>query len=137
MRLYARDAVIRLDPTLEPLMDAPADSLTNAEKQRCCLARELDGNPEVLIALFPSQGLRPEEAKDVWERLLSFRDGRRTVLALTGDMREALACSGRILVLCRGEITGEFEPALTSERELSLYMTGERRQGAEETFDEE
>ncbi len=43
----------------------------------------------------------------------------------------------RILVLCQGAVTGEFEPSLTTERELGLYMAGDRQQGREEPFDDD
>ena len=55
---------------------------------------------------------------------------------ITEDPREALRTGDRVLTLCGGEITGEFDPALTTEKELGLYLTG-RRQGGEERFDEE
>jgi hypothetical protein len=42
----------------------------------------------------------------------------------------------RVLTLHQGELTGAFDPALTTEKELGLYLTG-RRQGGEESFDEE
>ena len=58
------------------------------------------------------------------------------MVLLTADAREALLAGDRVLTLYQGEITGAFDPAVTTEKELGLYMTG-RRQDGEERFDEE
>lgn len=137
MRRFADDMLDSMNAYPANGAAAPADSLTAEEKQRCVLAREMERNPDALIALDPTLGLSKEAARDIWDRLIAFRNTRRAVLLITEDIREALALGGRILVLCRGEIVGEFEAGLIHERELSLYMTGERRQGREEQFDEE
>ena len=105
-------------------------------RQRCALTRESDGNIHVLLMLAPTAGMEEQAARDIWNRLITVRNERRAVVLITADSREALLAGDRVLTLCRGEITGEFDPALTTEKELGLYMTG-RRQGREERFDEE
>ncbi len=105
-------------------------------RQRCALTRESDGNIHALIMQSPTAGMAEAAARDIWERLITVRNERRAVVLITADSREALLAGDRVLTLCQGEITGEFDPALTTEKELGLYMTG-RRQGMEERFDEE
>lgn len=136
MRAYADQALERQGT--DPKGDASAaGNSTRAEKQRFVLARETEENPEVLIALKPTEGLNRAEARDIHNRLLTVRNNRRSVLLLTEDLREAMTVGDRILVLCQGAVTGEFEPSWTTERELGLYMAGDRQQGREEPFDEE
>ncbi len=105
-------------------------------RQRCALTRESDGNIHALLMVSPTAGMEEAAARDIWERLITVRNERRAVVLITADSREALLAGDRVLTLCRGEITGEFDPTLTTEKELGLYMTG-RRQGGEERFDEE
>ena len=105
-------------------------------RQRCALTRETDGNIHALLALCPTAGMEEEAVRDIWNRLIAVRNERRAVVLITADPREALLAGDRVLTLCRGEITGEFDPAVTSEKELGLYLTG-RRQSREERFDEE
>ena len=105
-------------------------------RQRCALTRESDGNIHALVMQSPTAGMEEATARDIWERLITVRGERRAVVLITADSREALLAGDRVLTLCRGEITGEFDPALTTEKELGLYMTG-RRQDGEERFDEE
>ena len=136
MRAYADQALERQGTDPKGNASAAGNS-TRAEKQRFVLARETEENPEVLIALKPTEGLNRAEARDIQNRLLTVRNNRRSVLLLTEDLREAMTVGDRILVLCQGAVTGEFEPSWTTERELGLYMAGDRQQGREEPFDEE
>lgn len=131
MRRYAEELLEKQDAFPSD------DEMTPAEKQRVALAREMDAHPEALIALKPTEGMNRKDARDIQNRLLAVRNGRRSLIVLTEDIEEAMAMGDRILVLCRGEIAGEFEPGLTSARELGLYMTGDRQQGREEPFDDE
>lgn len=105
-------------------------------RRRCALTRETDGNFHILAVLDPTKGLAEDAAHDIWNRLITLRDERRAVVLFTSDAREALLAGDRVLTLYQGEITGEFDPTVTTEKELGLYMTG-RRQGGEERFDEE
>lgn len=129
MRRYAGE-------TLNWLNIQPGEERLPENKQRCALTRETDGYLLALLTLNPTAGMEEAAARDIWERLLTVRNERRAVVLITADPREALLAGDRVLTLCGGEITGEFDPALTSEKELGLFMTG-RRQGGEERFDEE
>ena len=129
MRRYAWEA-------LNWLNIQPGEERLPENRLRCALTRETDGYLLALAALNPTAGMEEAAARDIWERLLAVRNERRAVVLITEDPREALRTGDRVLTLCGGEITGEFDPALTTEKELGLYLTG-RRQGGEERFDEE
>jgi len=113
------------------------DDLSPAQRQICALRRDMSQNPEILVALNPTAGMNAREAREIHQMLMSFRKSRRAVLILTEDIPEAYEIGDRIVVLRQGETVGEFEPGLTTLREIGLYMTGERFQGREEPFDEE
>lgn len=114
----------------------PGEERLPENRQRCALTRETDGNIHALVTLEPTAGMEEKAARDIWDRLIAVRNERRAVVLITADPREALMAGDRVLALCRGKITGEFDPALITEKELGLYLTG-RRQGREERFDEE
>ena len=136
MRAYA-DQLLEKQGAIQEENAAAAENRDRAEKQRFALAREEEGSPQVLIALKPTEGMNRADARDIHNRLLAVRNNRRSVLLLTEDLREAMTLGDRILVLCQGAVTGEFEPSLTTERELGLYMAGDRQQGREEPFDDD
>ena len=129
MRRYAEEV-------LDWLNIPPGEEADPQNRARCALTRESDGNIHVLVALHPTAGLEEKAARDIWNRLITVRNERRAVVLITADLREAMLAGDRVLTLHQGELTGAFDPALTTEKELGLYLTG-RRQGGEESFDEE
>jgi ABC-type uncharacterized transport system ATPase subunit len=106
----------------------PAFALSGGNQQKVVLAREIDGDPKVLIAAQPTRGLDVGAIEFVHRRLVEQRDAGRAVLLVSLELEEILSLSDRILVIYEGRIVGEFPPTATEE-ELGFAMTGGRREG--------
>jgi ABC-type uncharacterized transport system ATPase subunit len=104
----------------------PAGSLSGGNQQKVVLAREIDGDPKVLIAAQPTRGLDVGAIEFVHRRLVEQRDAGRAVLLVSLELEEILSLSDRILVIYEGRIVGEFPPTATEE-ELGFAMTGGTR----------
>ena len=74
------------------------------------LAREIDRDPQVLIAAQPTRGLDVGAIEFVHRRLVEERDEGRAVLLVSLELEEVLSLSDRILVIYEGEIVGEYPP---------------------------
>jgi ABC-type uncharacterized transport system ATPase subunit len=105
----------------------PAFALSGGNQQKVVLAREIDGEPKVLIAAQPTRGLDVGAIEFVHKRLVEQRDAGRAVLLVSLELEEILSLSDRILVIYEGRIVGEFPPTATEE-ELGFAMTGGRRE---------
>jgi simple sugar transport system ATP-binding protein len=101
----------------------PAAALSGGNQQKVVLAREIDGEPKVLIAAQPTRGLDVGAIEFVHGRLLEQRDAGRAVFLVSLELEEILSLSDRILVIYEGRIAGEFPPSATEE-ELGFAMTG-------------
>jgi general nucleoside transport system ATP-binding protein len=101
----------------------PAGALSGGNQQKVVLAREIDGNPKVLIAAQPTRGLDVGAIEFVHRRLVEQRDAGNAVLLVSLELEEILSLSDRILVIYEGRIAGEFPPSATEE-ELGFAMTG-------------
>jgi ABC-type uncharacterized transport system ATPase subunit len=101
----------------------PAGALSGGNQQKVVLAREIDGNPKVLIAAQPTRGLDVGAIEFVHHRLIEQRDSGRAILLVSLELEEILSLSDRILVIYEGRIVGEFPPS-TTEEELGFAMTG-------------
>ena len=123
--------------SLDWASDTPARFLTRGERQCTVLSREIARGCSVLLAVMPTAGLNERERADVLGMILGLREKRRAVLLFTTDAEEAAALGDRMLVMRGGEIVAEFHPDNASAREMGYYMTGDRRQGREDYFDEE
>jgi simple sugar transport system ATP-binding protein len=101
----------------------PAAALSGGNQQKVVLAREIDGDPKVLIAAQPTRGLDVGAIEFVHGRLLEQRDAGRAIFLVSLELEEILSLSDRILVIYEGRIVGEFAPTATEE-ELGFAMTG-------------
>jgi simple sugar transport system ATP-binding protein len=101
----------------------PAAALSGGNQQKVVLAREIDGDPKVLIAAQPTRGLDVGAIEFVHGRLLEQRDAGRAIFLVSLELEEVLSLSDRILVIYEGRIVGEFPPTATEE-ELGFAMTG-------------
>jgi simple sugar transport system ATP-binding protein len=108
----------------------PAASLSGGNQQKVVIAREVNRNPQVLIAAQPTRGLDVGAIEFVHRRLVAERDEGRAILLVSFELEEVLSLADRILVLYEGRVVGEFDPSV-SEHELGIAMTGGRREEPE------
>ena len=106
-----------------------ASSLSGGNQQKVVVAREIDRDPQVLIAAQPTRGLDVGAIEFVHRRLVEERDEGRAILLVSLELEEVFALADRILVIYEGEIVGEYGLDATAE-ELGLAMTGVTRERA-------
>ena len=100
-----------------------AGSLSGGNQQKVVIAREVNRDPQVLIAAQPTRGLDVGAIEFVHRRLVQERDEGRAVLLLSFELEEILSLADRILVIYEGQIVAEYAPGV-SESELGIAMTG-------------
>jgi simple sugar transport system ATP-binding protein len=104
-----------------------ARSMSGGNQQKVIVAREIDRNTQLLIAVQPTRGLDVGAIEYIHKQLIKQRDAGAAVLLISLELDEVLNVSDRILVMYEGEMVGEFDPKLTDENELGLYMAGSKR----------
>lgn len=105
----------------------PARSMSGGNQQKAIIARELDKQPDVLIAVQPTRGLDVGAIEFIHKQLIAQRDAGKAVLLISLELDEVMDVPDRILVMYEGEIVGELDPKQTTQEELGLYMAGARR----------
>ena len=95
------------------------------------IAREIDRDPKLLVAVQPTRGLDVGAIEYIHRQIVAERDKGKAVLLVSLELDEVMNLSDRILVMYEGEIVGEFDPKTTTVQELGLYMAGARKQGKE------
>ena len=100
-----------------------ARALSGGNQQKVVIAREIDGNPQVLVAAQPTRGLDVGAVEFVHRRLVAERDAGRAVLLVSLELDEVRSLADRILVIFEGRIVAELPPTATEE-EIGLRMTG-------------
>ncbi|HEX5831964.1 MAG TPA: ATP-binding cassette domain-containing protein, partial [Gemmatimonadaceae bacterium] len=84
--------------------DAPAGALSGGNQQKLVLARELDGEPPVLVVENPTRGLDVRATAAVHARLRTARDRGAAVLVHSVDLDELLLLADRVLVMHAGTV---------------------------------
>ena len=105
-------------------------SLSGGNQQKVILARELDSQPEVLVANQPTRGLDIGASEYVRSRILEARNGGTSVLLVSADLEELLQLSDRIAVIYGGELMGIL-PRGADAMEIGSMMMGKRQEVAQ------
>ena len=104
-------------------------SMSGGNQQKAIIAREIDKDPTLLVAVQPTRGLDVGAIEYIHRQIVAERDKGKAVLLVSLELDEVMNLSDRILVMYEGEIVGEFDPKTTTVQELGLYMAGARKQG--------
>ena len=104
-----------------------ARSMSGGNQQKAIVAREIDKEPELLVAVQPTRGLDVGAIEYIHKQLVAQRDENKAVLLVSLELDEVMNVSDRILVMYEGEIVGEFDPRQVTVEELGLYMAGAKR----------
>ena len=106
-----------------------ARSMSGGNQQKAIIAREIDKDPQLLIAVQPTRGLDVGAIEFVHKQIVAQRDAGKAVLLVSLELDEVMTVSDRILVMYEGRIVGELDPKKTTVEELGLYMAGARKEG--------
>ncbi|HEY8364985.1 MAG TPA: ABC transporter ATP-binding protein [Haloplasmataceae bacterium] len=102
-------------------------NMSGGNQQKAIIAREIDRNPDLLIAVQPTRGLDIGAIEYIHKQLVKHRDNGKAVLLISLELDEVMNISDRILVMYEGEIVANLDPDSTTEKELGLYMAGSKR----------
>ncbi|GHV41681.1 heme ABC transporter ATP-binding protein [Clostridia bacterium] len=102
-------------------------SMSGGNQQKAIVAREIDRNPKLLIAVQPTRGLDVGAIEYIHGQLVSERGKGRGILLVSLELDEVLSISDRILVIYEGQIVADLNPKTASYQEIGLYMAGSKR----------
>lgn len=111
---------------------APFRSLSGGNQQRVVLARELHGDPKVLVAAQPTRGLDVGAIEFMGEQLRNAAGSGIAVLLISSELEELLHLADRILVMYSGRVIGQMTRSEIDIERIGLMMGGVVGGGADE-----
>lgn len=105
-------------------IDQEARNLSGGNQQKVILARELEGQPDLLVAVHPTRGLDIGATRFVHDTMIEARDRGCGVLLISADFDEILEVSDRIVVMFEGQVMGVYPGKNPPIEEISLAMAG-------------
>ena len=88
------------------------------------LAREIGGEPRVLLAVQPTRGLDPGATRFVIDQVLDLRDRGGAVLYVSTELDEVLEVADRVGVMFGGRLVGLVRREEADLTRIGLMMAG-------------
>lgn len=104
--------------------DIQVSQLSGGNQQKVVLARELAGEPNLIIAMQPTRGLDVGATEVVHTKLLAERERGAAILYISTELEEVMAISDRIAVMYKGEFVDILDTEKTTVEEIGLLMGG-------------
>jgi len=101
-----------------------ATALSGGNQQKFIVGREMIHAPKLLVASHPTRGVDVGAQGAIWEELRKAREKGMAIVLISADLEELIGMSDRLLVMLRGEVTAELDPANTTPEKLGAAMTG-------------
>ena len=127
VREYADELIDKFDVRSGQGAVTVARSMSGGNQQKAIIAREIDRDKPLIVAVQPTRGLDVGAIECIHSQLVSERDKGKAVLLVSLELDEVMSLSDRILVMYEGKIVGEFDPKKITVQELGLYMAGAKR----------
>ena len=127
VRQYAQHLIEQYDVRSGQGPVTVARSMSGGNQQKAIIAREIDRDKSLIVAVQPTRGLDVGAIEYIHGQLVAERDRGKAVLLVSLELDEVMSLSDRILVVYEGEIVGEFDPKQITVQELGLYMAGAKR----------
>lgn len=113
-----------------PGIDAPVRYMSGGNQQKLLLAREVDLEPKLMVAVHPTQGLDVGATAGVHDLLEGLRKKGRSVLLISEDLDEVLQLSDRIIVMYGGRIVGNIPREEANREYIGMLMAGSEEEDA-------
>lgn len=130
---YSEDLIKKFDVRCGQGNKTVVRSMSGGNQQKAIIAREMNKNHKLLIAVQPTRGLDVGAIEYIHKQIVAERDAGIAVLLVSYELDEVMSLSDRILVMHKGKIVGELDPKKTDAQELGLYMAGAKKQKKTET----
>ncbi|TAK94809.1 MAG: ABC transporter ATP-binding protein, partial [Aquabacterium sp.] len=104
--------------------NAPIRALSGGNVQRAVLAREFDGQVDVLLVSNPVFGLDFAAVAEIHSRIMAVRNKGGAVLLVSEDLDELLKLADRIVVMSEGRVVHECDARDADRHVLGAFMGG-------------
>ncbi|MEM8809800.1 MAG: ABC transporter ATP-binding protein [Cyanobacteria bacterium P01_G01_bin.38] len=101
-----------------------ASQLSGGNQQKVILARELAGEPDLIIAMQPTRGLDIGATAAVQQSLLEQRSRGAAILYISTELEEVMALGDRLAVMYRGQLFEVPEASTATFEQIGLLMAG-------------
>ena len=129
IRKFATECIEKYDIRPKKSEDRPAGTLSGGNQQKVIIAREVENDKDLLIAVNPTRGLDVGAIEYVHKYIVEQRNKGKAVLLVSFELDEIMSLSDQIDVIYDGKIVDRVPGKLADENELGLMMAGGKKNG--------
>lgn len=123
---YSQKLISKFDIRSSNGEDSITRGMSGGNQQKAVIARELEQDPKVILAVQPVRGLDVGAIEYIYKQLLEQRDNGKGILLVSFELDEVMNLADRILVIFEGEIVAEVNPKDITVQDLGMYMLGNK-----------
>ncbi len=97
-----------------PSIKTRIGSLSGGNQQKCIVGRWMELDPRILILDEPTRGIDVGAKFEIYLLMKQIVENGGSVILISSELPEVLNMSNRVLTVCDGQITGEFDPEKAS-----------------------
>ncbi len=97
-----------------PSAKTKVENLSGGNQQKCIVGRWLETSPKVLILDEPTRGIDVGAKYEIYLLMKQVAENGGSVILISSELPEVLNMSNRVLTICDGKITGDFDPTTDS-----------------------
>lgn len=101
-----------------PSPNTLAKTLSGGNQQKCIMGRWLEIDPDILILDEPTRGIDVGTKYEIYLLIKKIAENGGSVIMISSELPEVLAMSNRVLTICEGRISGEFDPEIDSAHDI-------------------
>jgi erythritol transport system ATP-binding protein len=100
--------------------DAPVTSLSGGNQQKVVIGKVMMTDPKVLLLDEPTRGIDVGAKAEIFQLMADGAKSGLAVLFATSEVNEALLSANRVIVVSKGRIVREFDPAVAAKEDLMI-----------------
>ena len=101
-----------------PSPHTKTQTLSGGNQQKCIMGRWLEIDPDILILDEPTRGIDVGTKYEIYLLIKKIAENGGAVIMISSELPEVLAMSNRVLTICEGRISGEFNPETDSAHDI-------------------
>ena len=106
-----------------PSINQIVRNLSGGNQQKVVLAKWLSTEPKILIMDEPTRGIDVGAKAEVHALMSRLAQQGMGIIMISSEMPEIIGMSDRVIVMCQGRVSGEFERANFSQEEIMVAAT--------------
>ena len=109
--------------TKTPGIDQLVMNLSGGNQQKVVIAKWLVNDSQIMIFDEPTRGIDVGAKQEIYELMNRLAESGKAIIMISSELAEILRMSDRIIVMCEGRKTGEFDIAEATQEKIMTAAT--------------